>query len=200
MRKKMITALMAVTGAALQAALPTVTNIGLSQNDDTRLVTVTYTLNGDTPAIVTPEFLTNGVSVGVNVGALFGDISRVVTPTGGVSTFYWQPTVTIPDTVVDVNTLSVKLTVWNLASPPDYMAVNLLATNSIAFYPSAEAVPGGVTNRLYKTDVLLMRKIPAAGAEFMMGTPTNWFSSAGRVARVLTSYRTMTFISVIFRV
>ena len=181
MRKMMITALMAVTGAVLQAALPTITNIGLSQNADTRLVTVTYTLNGDTPAIVTPEFLTNGVSVGVNVGALFGDISRVVTPTGGVSTFYWQPTVTIPDTVLDANTLSVKLTVWDLASPPDYMAVNLLVTNSIAFYPSAEAVPGGVANRLYKTDVLLMRKIPAAGAEFMMGTPTNWFSNAGRV-------------------
>ena len=181
MRKRMITALMAVTGAALQAALPTITNIEFSQNADTRLVTVTYTLNGNTPAIVTPEFLTNGVSVGVNVGALFGDISRVVTPTGGVSTFYWQPTVTIPDTVLDANTLSVKLTVWDLASPPDYMAVNLLVTNSIAFYPSAEAVPGGVANRLYKTDVLLMRKIPAAGAEFMMGTPTNWFSNAGRV-------------------
>ena len=44
MKKMTMTALLAVTGTALWAALPTVDNIALSQNDDTRLVTITYTL------------------------------------------------------------------------------------------------------------------------------------------------------------
>ena len=163
---------------AATAALPTVTNIALSQNDDTRLVTITYTLTGDTPAIVTADILTNGVSVGA-VGAVSGDINKMITPTGGVCTAYWQPRVDLPGVVLDANTLTVNFTVWDRASPPDYMAVDLTVTNSRAFYPSAEMVPGGVTNRLYKTDILLMRKIPAAGAEFIMGTPVTK-SSAGR--------------------
>ena len=73
---------------AATAALPTVTNIALSQNDDTRLVTITYTLTGDTPAIVTADICTNGVSVGP-VSALSGDINKLIVPAGGVCTAYW---------------------------------------------------------------------------------------------------------------
>ena len=154
------------------AALPTVSNIALSQNDDTRLVTITYTLTGDTPAIVTADILTNGVSVG-SVGALSGDINKLITPTGGTCTAYWQPRVDLPGVVLDPSTVTAKLTVWDRASPPDYMAVDLAVSNSLSFYPNAESVPFGVTNRRYKTDVLLMRKIPAAGREFLMGSSTN---------------------------
>ena len=178
MKKMMMAALLAVPSVALWAALPTVTDIGLSQNDDTRLVTITYTLTGDTPAIVTADLLTNGVSVGA-VGTLSGDINKMVTPTGGVCTAYWQPRIDLPGVELNANALTVNFTVWDRASPPDYMAVDLTVTNSRTFYPSAEMVPGGVTNRLYKTDILLMRKIPAAGAEFIMGTPVNK-NGAGR--------------------
>ena len=163
---------------AATAALPTVTNIALSQNDDTRLVTITYTLTGDIPAIVTADICTNGVSVGP-VSALSGDINKLITPTGGTCTAYWQPRIDLPGGVLDPSTVTAKLTVWDRASPPDYMAVDLAVSNSLSFYPNAEAVPGGVTNRRYKTDVLLMRKIPAAGAEFIMGTPVNK-NGAGR--------------------
>ena len=157
---------------AATAALPTVTNIGLSQNDDTRLVTITYTLTGDTPAIVTADILTNGVSVGA-VSALSGDINKMITPTGGTYTAYWQPRIDLPGVVLDPSTVTAKLTVWDRAAPPDYMAVDLTVSNSRSFYPNAESVPFGVTNRRYKTDVLLMRKIPAAGREFLMGSSTN---------------------------
>ena len=177
MKRLITTALVAATGAALYAALPTVSNVTLSQNPDTRLVTITYELTGD-PAIVTADICTNGVSVGA-VSAVSGDINKLIVPTGGVCTAYWQPRIDLPDTLVDANDLTVKFTVWNRTSPPDYMAVDLAASNAVCFYPAAEFVPGGVTNRRYKTDVLLMRKIPAAGAEFIMGTPVNK-NSAGR--------------------
>ncbi|MBR3222279.1 MAG: formylglycine-generating enzyme family protein [Kiritimatiellae bacterium] len=178
MKKLITTVLVAATGSALQAALPTVSNVTLSQNPDTRLVTITYTLTGDTPAIVTADICTNGVSVGA-VGAVSGDINKMITPTGGTYTAYWQPRVDLPGIELDANTVNAKFTVWDRASPPDYMAVDLTVTNSRTFYPSADMVPGGVTNRLYKTDILLMRKIPAAGAEFIMGTPVNK-NGAGR--------------------
>ena len=168
-----------LAAASATAALPTVTDVTLSQNDDTRLVTINYTLTGDTPAIVTADICTNGASVGA-VSALSGDINKLIVPTGGVCTAYWQPRVDLPDVVVDANSLTVNFTVWDRATPPDYMAVELAASNSISFYPSAEFVPGGVTNRRYKTDALLMRKIPAAGAEFIMGTPKN-AGGAGRI-------------------
>ena len=177
MKKMTMTLLMAVTGTALWAALPTVSNVTLSQNPDTRLVTITYELTGD-PAIVTADICTNGVSVGP-VGAVSGDINKLIVPTGGVCTAYWQPRIDLPGVVLDANAVTAKLTVWDRTSPPDYMAVDLAASNAVCFYPAAEFVPGGVTNRRYKTDVLLMRKIPAAGAEFIMGTPVNK-NSAGR--------------------
>ena len=53
-----------LAAASATAALPTVTDVTLSQNDDTRLVTINYTLTGDTPAIVTADICTNGASVG----------------------------------------------------------------------------------------------------------------------------------------
>ena len=163
----------ALLAATAMAALPTVTDIALAQNADTRLVTITYTLSGDTPAIVTADFCTNGVSVGP-VSAVSGDINKLIVPTGGGShTVYWQPRIDLPGAVIDANAVTARFTVWDRASPPDYMAVDLAVSNSISFYPDAESVPGGVTNRRYKTDVLLMRKIPAACHEFLMGTPTN---------------------------
>ena len=172
-RKRECMPLLAVLLAGtVRAALPTVSDIALSQNADTRLVTITYTLNGDAPAIVTGEIFTNGVSVGA-AATLSGDVNRMVTPTGGSHTVYWQPRIDLPGAVVEANAVTAKFTVWDPASPPDYMAVDLVVTNSRAFYASAEMVPGGVTDRRYKTDVLLMRKIPAAGAEFIMGTPVN---------------------------
>ena len=156
MKKLITTVLVAATESALQAALPTVSNVTLSQNPDTRLVTITYTLTGDTPAIVTADICTNGVSVGA-VGAVSGDINKMITPTGGTYTAYWQPRVDLPGIELDANTVNAKFTVWDRASPPDYMAVDLTVTNSRTFYPSADMVPGGVTNRLYKSAMTTTR-------------------------------------------
>ena len=44
--------------------------------------------------------------------------------------------------------------------------------NTQKYYPSADFVPGGVTNGLYKTTKLLMRKIMAKDVEWTMGSTT----------------------------
>ena len=39
------------------------------------------------------------------------------------------------------------------------------------FYPCAEAIPGGITNNIYKTKYLAMRRVYATGVMWRMGTP-----------------------------
>ena len=67
------------------------------------------------------------------------------------------------------------MTAWALDNTPDYMAVDISAAaqpNTQTYYPAADFVPGGVTNSLYKTTKLLMRKITAKGVEWTMGSTT----------------------------
>ena len=47
-----------------------------------------------------------------------------------------------------------------------------MAVNTQTYYPSADFVPGGVTNSLYKTTTLLMRKIMAKDVTWTMGSTT----------------------------
>lgn len=59
-----------------------------------------------------------------------------------------------------------------------YMVIDISRTTSLTNYPvtyfaSAEAVPGGVTNDIYKTSKLILRKIPAG--TFTMGSPLTEF-------------------------
>ena len=51
------------------------------------------------------------------------------------------------------------------------MAVDLKAANTVNYYSSAAALPGGVQDRRYKTDVLVLRHIPAANVTWTMGSP-----------------------------
>lgn len=150
---------------------PVVKITGLQQNPATRVVTVTY--NIDKPAIVTMDVLTNGVSIGgANIQCVSGDcFKRIVSGDNHVVT--WNPTVSWPDQTVPAGALSVRLTAWSAAAPPNYMVVDVSGNaraNSEMYYPSAEFVPGGVTNAIYKTTKLLLRKIPAKGVTWQMGS------------------------------
>ena len=67
------------------------------------------------------------------------------------------------------------MTAWPLDNTPDYMVVDISSAaqaNTQTYYPSADFVPGGVTNSLYKTTTLLMRKIMANGVTWTMGSTT----------------------------
>lgn len=151
-------------GAAFGIA-PTVSNVQFNQNGQTRAVTVTYDLNA--PAIVTVDFQTNGVSIGAaNCAPVSGDVNMYVTKSSG--TIRWAPDKTWPGHRITDGSMTAVVTAWELASPPDYLAMDMLA-HTTNWYTCAEVVPGGVTNDLYKTSVVLLRRIPAANVQWRMG-------------------------------
>ena len=83
----MVAASLSAVASANEIAVSDVT---LTQSDS-RLVTVSYKL-GSKPAIVTVDFLTNGVSIGEeNFSNISGDVNCLVTETEGARTIKWQP-------------------------------------------------------------------------------------------------------------
>ena len=141
------------------AAGPVVSNVQLAQGPD-RKVQIAYTLTG-APGIVTYEIFTNGVSVGgFPLWRSWGDVNVKVRP--GNRTIFWQPREWNDRFIVD-GSVSVKVTAYALDNPPDYMAVDLGMPSNRLWYADAASVPGDVTNKLYKTEKILMRRIHAAG-------------------------------------
>ena len=166
-------AIMAMAALALPCAIratpPSVSDIQFAQNDE-RLVTISYTLSG-ADAIVMMDLQTNGVSIGKALYAnATGDVNVKVKQ--GARKIIWQPRETWPDQKIRDRSLSVKLTVWPLDNPPDYMCVDLVTPSNVVWYVSSNDVPGGVTADIYKTDKLLMRRIHAEGIRWRMGSPT----------------------------
>ena len=162
-KKKSIIGLIAVAGLAAAKGAPLATGVSVFKTEAEGIV-VSYNLSED--AIVTADFMTNGVSVGVvEVG---GDVNKVVS--SGERRITWRPDRS-PDhsRVMAADEVGVKLTVWPKTNPPDWMVVDLMVKNVLQFYATSNDVPGGVGSRQYKTTKLLMRRIPAAGVEWRMG-------------------------------
>jgi len=86
---------------------------------------------------------------------------------------------------VDTAVARARVTAWTVNAPPPVLSIDLSsgpsATNyPVAYYPSAEALPeGGLTNALYRTNRLVMRRIrtqapyPEDGV-FWMGSPQGY--------------------------
>lgn len=164
--------------------------VTLEQDSQSRLVTVGYELTGE-PAVITVDFQTNTlanaagdwVSIGdVNFTNVVGDVNQVVQI--GSHAIYWQPDKSWPGQRINDGRVRAVVKAWATNAPPDYCVVCLLTDTQIdakkaadvtwdiprrRYFASEEAVPGGVTNNLYKTDFLVLRKIPAAGVVWRMG-------------------------------
>jgi hypothetical protein len=100
-------------------------SVVVTQDAVSRMVKVSYTLVGG-PAIVTAEFLTNGVSIG-RAGSqnVYGDVNRIVRNTS--CQFKWSPLKAWPNQQVEAGGFSVRLTAWAMDAAPDYMVVDLTA-------------------------------------------------------------------------
>ena len=170
----------AVLLAALSAtAAPTVTQVTLSQSNS-QTVRVDYTI--DEPAVITLDILTNATadvwaSIGVeNITRTWGDVNILVP--AGSHTIYWAPEKSWMETHPKTYDVQAAVKAWAVTSPPDYMVVDLRPSGElggaprIRYFETAEQVPDGVTDRKYKTDYLLMRKIPAKGMTYRMGSPS----------------------------
>ena len=148
--------------------VPVISDVSFNQPGGGRTVTVTYNLQY-APAIVTMDVLTNGVSIGAgNIVSFEGDVGKVVQP--GAHQFKWFAKRDWPEHLITESIVSVKLRAWSLFSPPPYMVADLETASNVTYYVSADAIPGGVTNRLYKTSRLVMRRINAAGVRWNMGS------------------------------
>ena len=169
----LISAFSSVAAALVAAAAPSVGDVALVQDAETRRVTVSYTLAGE-PAIVTLDIQTNGVSIGsAHVTGVFGDVNAVVQPTGESETrrIWWQPDVSWAFNRVTDGSLKAVVTAWPTNDPPDYIVYDLAVPGAREFYVSADQIPGGVSAKVYKTEKLVMRRIPAAGVRWRMGSP-----------------------------
>ena len=161
-----VATLAVVAACALSAgATPVATDVGLSDEPNEGIV-FSYQLSEE--AIVTVEFLTNGVPLDASACTeVGGDVNKVVA--AGARRLTWRPDRTPAARAYAAGELSARLTVWPKTNPPDYLCVDLASSNSVTYYASSNAVPKGVTDRQYKTTKLLMRRIPAGGVEWRMG-------------------------------
>ena len=146
-----------------------------------RTVVIDYRLTGE-DAIITLDIEKrdgegNWASIGVPLRHLTGDVNRRVTKNSDenvneVRKIQWAAAKDWPDQVIKDQSVRAKVTAWALTCPPDYMVLDL-NTFSQFFYTSTNSLPYGLSNSIYRTTMLVMRKIPAAGATFLMGQATN---------------------------
>mgnify|MGYP004664298937 CR=1 FL=1 len=175
--KRLMTAVAA--GAALNAlagAVPVVSEATMTQNRNSREVTIAYTL-ADAPAVVTLDIQTNATDGawasigGENVQNVTGDVWKKVE--AGARTILWRPDLSWPNHRIAEGGARAVVTAWSLDNPPDYLVVDLSATagaGSERYYPAAEFLPGGLlSNDDYRLSSLVLRKIPAKGVTWAMG-------------------------------
>ena len=167
--------LLALCGASW-AADPVVSGVKFSQDANTRIVTAEYTLENG-PAFVTAEFVVGGTSVGQPMravtGAALSTVDGVEAPLdriveSGTHSFQWRMDADAPG--VSTETATLKIRAWSLSAAPEYMLIGLKEKNDVHYYASTNDLPFGscVTNEIYLTDYLLLRRIPARGARWRM--------------------------------
>ena len=150
---------------------PLVDNVAIVQDADTREVRLSYDLDGE-PAVVSLKVSVDGRSVDATaLGSAVGDVNRLI-PVGTGKRISWRPDKTWAGNPTNA---VVSLVATSPANGPDYLVVDLSKdfTGELAYYPTAEALPfGGLTNDLYRTERLVLRRIPAANVTWLMGSPT----------------------------
>lgn len=175
-----ICAAIAVCAATIGAAasVPEIVSCSLEQVSKNN-VKIAYELQNG-PAVVTLDIQTNAtdgswVSIGGRHIQTFAPGSSVwKSVESGIHTIRWNPSQDWPGHKVENNGLRAVVTAWALDNTPNYMVVDISSTataNSQRYYPDADFVPGGVlSNSAYRTTMLLMRKVPAKGVTFAMGS------------------------------
>lgn len=170
MKRGFLMAASALLAGGALAAVEVADGVSVTRDGATGVVTVSYRLDatsGEPHGIVTAELLASGGDpiVGALVNAE-GDVFRKVA-TGTNLSFTWKP-----DAVRFAGAASgcsFRLTAWSVSAPPDYMAIDLSTSHSAAYYADVSQVPGGVGDRAYFLNRLLMRRIPAAGVKWRQG-------------------------------
>ncbi len=148
-------------------ALPQISDVQMAQRENSRIVDISYTLSGE-PAIVTLGIETNDIALqDAVVTRLSGDVCKVVQPGTG-KRIEWNAGADWPEHFV--TNAEACLTAWCTNTPPAVMLIDLSKGVSataedpypVYYYTSVDALPyGGLTNEIYKTLYLVLRKLSA---------------------------------------
>ena len=185
-----VTLALAASASAFAEDNELITGFTASQDLSTRLVSADFTLT--TNAIVIVDVCTNiapGSAETASIGAEnFQSLhdyawnptefpGNRVLPKGNYK-FRWMPMKDWPGRRL-ANTVSIHVRAYRLASPPAFMVVDLDGSQTKRFYETLADIPeGGVTNEIYKTDKLVMSRIPATGVTWRMGNPSETTNNA----------------------
>ena len=165
----------AVLSGAAFAAPRVDSEIGVAYDENSGLVTISYTLL-DEKAVVTVDMQTNTladatgdwVSVGdAHLRTLDGAVNRLVESVGTVQKATWHPG---HDGIDSVAKFRAVVKAWSVTAPPDWLVVGLALANDVRFYTSTNAFPFPLRgDDRYCVDYIVLRKIPAAGVTWRMG-------------------------------
>ena len=169
--------------ASVASAVPRVdqSSVTMSQDASGKL-SIGYVLS-DEPAVVTIDIQTNAggnawISIGErNLRGFAGDVNRLLQPGAETRTATWLPGVHWGRADVSGGNLRAVVNAWPTNNPPDVAVFSLTVPSNVMFYTSIEALPLDVTNAIYKTDRLVMRRCHAAGVRWNRGSP---FGEDGR--------------------
>ena len=145
-------------------ALPQASDVKISRNRAGDAFKIQYRLSA--PAVVTVDVRVGDVSVGETaLTNATGDVNALMG--AGRHAVRWPVPAGWSARDADVKAV---VTAWATNCPPDYMVINLTNANErIAYYTSTNALPAPLSDERWRTEYLVLRKIPAAGVVWRMG-------------------------------
>lgn len=169
----------AAIGAEIAFAAPIVDNVNVTRVGNFRKVAITYDLSGE-DAIVTIDIQTNTLAdasgAWVSVGGkaqrlLVGAVNRKV-EMGTSLRAIWRPDPSFCAEGFATLPLRAVVTAWSVFAPPPYMIIDLdkFAGKTPQYYPYEDSLPEGIESDIYRTDKMVLRKIPARGVTWRMGS------------------------------
>lgn len=159
-----------LSASATLLATPSIREGSVTLAQDNRLVKVAYVLDGEVgeTAIVTATFMTNGViTAGAYPFAVVGDLMRPIGP--GAHEFVCPADLNWPDANLAAGELSVELKAWASGNPPLYLVADLNQSTNLQYFAEEASLPGGIGHEAYRTDAIIMRRIPSSPDEWRMG-------------------------------
>ena len=189
---KRLASIFAAVCALSASATPAIENYSVEQVWGEKVLKVSFTLTEK--AILTVDILTNGVSIGAeNYSKLCEPLATAEgfpankAVAAGEHVWMWRPTMEWPGRKVASEYFQVELKAWSFDDPPDYMVIDYGTKSNAVFYARVEDIPGGIktadpndadavaelASDPYRTTKIVLRKIPAKGVKWRMGSPSD---------------------------